>query len=384
MGKNFMQRPASFVVTSSNDMIKYLDMLLSAHSDTNSNVKLSSIERMENGQTGYHSKMAMPGRYGLGNKPGLRNVRLHGHSGNAWNFADLTYNREAGIGYYVATNCSYPIPKIRRLLNEFLLQDFKSKSDLSLTEDASLAKPFEGFYEVINSRNEHMLFFDKIRFGGELKVVDDKVLFDGGLKPREYKILSNSNPGLVSLSQHGEQFENQKYMASLSLMKDDNGDDMIIWDGGTSMHYFKRQSYLVHLFRSIGLFGSTIILLASALLFISAFVYQKIKSRTALGFEVLMSTMLLIKLGTMIYIFISKNPFELIALGEMNIKTVMFFLFSISFPLITGAFIMLVIKNFKEYKLSIKCVLFLNLFAASYLSYFLYSNHFIGLQFWNY
>ncbi len=385
VGKNFMQRPASFVITSSKDMLKYLNFYLTLNENDSSIVKTSAIDRMENGETGYDSKLKLDGRYGLGNKPGLRDIRLFGHNGVAWNQAFFMYNRDENIGYYVATNCSYPIPEVRRLLNAFLLQDFKFDKIREYTS-SSIAIPFEGFYETVTSRNEILLFFDKMRYAGNLKVENDTIYFDGGLKQRKYKAFKGSDKKRIALNRVDKEFVKQRNMASAGLMLDDNDEQLVVWDSGNAMVYFKRTTPFIHYFKKTSLFGSIAILfLSSLIILIKSIVLAIIKKKVR--FSLLNSLIITISVALciMIRVAIPNNPFELIALGSINSKTISFFLLSILLPLISLLFFINLFKRvYKRKPLKHKLIYSLVCYAILYLNIFMLHNGFVGLQFWNY
>ena len=384
VGANFMQRPASFVITSSKDMLKYLNFYLTVNENDSSIISKASIDRMENGETGYDAKLKLDGRYGLGNKPGLREVRLHGHNGNAWNASFFLYNREAGVGYYLATNCSFGIPQIRRLLTAFLLQNYRI-DNIRNYQSSEIAKPFEGFYETLTSRNEILLFFDQIRYAGNLKVENDTVCFDGGLKQRKYKVFENSTEKLISLNRVDEKFEKQRNMSSLGLMYDENNEQVLVWDSGTATVYFKKKSAFIHYFKHISLFASISILAIATLVILILGLVKIIKRK--FKFSTINTTVIIatFSLALMIYIGIPSGPFELIALGEMNLKTILFFVLSILFPLVSLIFIKeVIIHRNQNFSLWLKIPYSLICFSIIYLNIFMLQNGFIGLQFWNY
>lgn len=384
VGANFLQRPASFVITSSKDMLKYLNFYLTVNENDSSIVSKESIDRMENGETSYDAKLKLDGRYGLGNKPGLREVHLNGHNGNAWNASFFLYNREVGVGYYLATNCSFGIPQIRRLLTAFLLQGYKPKS-IRNYRPSEIAKPFEGFYEAVTSRNEMLLFFDQIRYAGNLKVENDTVYFDGGLKQRRYKVFENSTEKLIALNRRDKRFEKQRNMSSLGLMYDENNEQVLIWDSGTAVVYFKKKSPFIHYFKHISLFASIPILAIATLVILIISLIKTIKRK--FKFSIINTTIITatISLVLMIYIAIPFGPFELISLGEINLKTVLFFILSMFFPLLSLIFMMEFIKHRnKNISVWLKIPYSLICFSIIYLNIFMIQNGFIGLQFWNY
>ncbi|NVK52838.1 MAG: serine hydrolase [Flavobacteriaceae bacterium] len=384
VGANFMQRPASFVITSSKDMLKYLNFYLTVNENDSSIVSKVSVDRMENGETSYDAKLKLEGRYGLGNKPGLREVQLFGHNGNAWNNSNFLYNREVGVGYYLSTNCSFNIPQVRRLLNAFLFQDYKQEKTRSY-RPSEIAKPFEGFYEAVTSRNEILLFFDQIRYAGNLKVENDTVYFNGGLKQRKYKVFDSSTEKLISLNRVDKGFEKQRNMSSLGLMYDENNEQVLVWDSGTTTVYFKKKSAFIHYFKHISLFTSIPILVIATLVILIISLIKVIKRR--FKFSVINTTVIVLtlSLALMIYIGIPSGPFELIALGEMNTKTMLFFVLSIVFPFVSLLFIKEFIKHRnKNLSLWLKTAYSLMCFSIIYLNIFMLQNGFVGLQFWNY
>jgi len=384
VGANFMQRPASFVISSSKDMLKYINFYLTVNDNDSSIVSKESIDRMENGQTSYDAKLKLDGRYGLGNKPGLREVRLHGHNGFAWNASFFLYNREAGVGYYLATNCSFGIPQIRRLLTAFLFQDYKIENTRNY-QSSEIAKPFEGFYEAVTSRNEMLSFFDQIRYAGNLNVENDTVYFDGGLKQRKYKVFENSTEKLISLNRLDKGFEKQRNLNSLGLMYDENNEQVLVWDSGTAMVYFNKKSALIHYFKSISLFASIPIIVISALVILIISLIKTIKRKFKFSLINTTITVVALSLALMIFIGIPSGPFELIALGEINLKTILFFILSILFPLVSLIFIQEFIKHRnKNLSFWLKTPYLLICFSIIYLNIFMLQNGFVGLQFWNY
>ncbi len=381
VGKNFMQRPASFLTTSSSDMLKILEMYLS---NGDSLVSTESITRMENGETGYHSILNLPGRYGLGNKPGLREVRLFGHSGQAWNNAFLMYNREEQIGYYLATNCDYPIPGIRRLLNQFLLQHKEVPGSKESSVSYDIVKPFEGFYEVVNSRNQLMLFFEKFRFAGYLKVTNDGIHFDGGLKQRNYEVLDGSSSEKIVMERTDPGFEKRKGKASLGIIKDENNEPLIVWDAGNSMYYFRPQSSFVHYFKKIGLFGSIIILMLGTILVLIRSIIKIFKRNFSFSLydAVFMSGVMC--LAVIIYIFIPTGPFDQISKGQFNLKTATFFVTSGLYPLLTLSILILVLRNRSMAKRIQFIFQMISLCAMIFITGFLISNNLVGFRYWLY
>lgn len=384
VGANFMQRPASFIITSSKDMLKYLNFYLTVNENDSSIVDKASIDRMENGETSYDAKLKLDGRYGLGNKPGLREVQLFGHDGMAWNASFFLYNREVGVGYYLATNSSFGIPEIRRLLTAFLFQDYKTESTRNY-QSSEIAKPFEGFYEAVTSRNEMLLFFDQIRYAGNLKVENDTVYFDGGLKQRKYKVFESSTEKLISLNRIDKGFERQRNMSSLGLMYNENNEQVLVWDSGTAMVYFKKKSAFIHYFKHISLFASIPILAIATLVILIISLIKTIKRKFKFSLINTTNTVAALSLVLMIFIGIPSGPFELIALGKMNLKTVLFFILSLLFPLMSLIFIKEFIKHRNQnLSLWLKTSYLLICFSIIYLNIFMFQNGFVGLQFWNY
>ncbi|WP_262916821.1 serine hydrolase domain-containing protein [Aestuariivivens insulae] len=384
IGKNFLQRPASFVITSSNDMLKYLDFYLSVNKKEYPIVKKESIDRMENGVTSYESQLQLEGRYGLGNKPGLREVRLFGHNGIAWNSSFFMYNRDEGIGYYVATNCSYAIPRIRKLLNAFLLQDYSVKEVRKCTE-AKIAKPFEGFYVAQNSRNGLLLFFDKIRFAGSLKIDNDTVFFDGGLKMRKYKAFKKIKEHVIPLKRVDKEFERQMNFASAGLMYDVDNEPMVVWDSGTSMVYFKKTSKFLYYFKKVSFFASFFVLVIGLLIIVINAIIKLFRRKLKVSIPNVFILIASIGVMVMLWTGISLNPIDQIAMGDKNLRTISFYLASLTFPLATAFFLFFGMKRvLRTRSIVSKSFYFITAYAMVYLSVFMIQNGFVGLQFWNY
>lgn len=384
VGKNFLQRPASFIITSSKDMLKYLDFYLTVKDNDSLIVSEASIDRMENGLTSYDSKLKLDGRYGLGTKPLLREKRTFGHNGNAWNTTYFMYNRDMGVGYYLSTNCGYRIPEIRRLLGNFL---FQGHSFNSIREhgNSDIAKPFEGFYEAITSRNKMLLFFDQIRFAGNLEVENDTIYFDGGLKSRKYKAFNTSTDKLVTLNRLDKKFEKQRNLSSMGLMYDENNEPIIIWDSGTSIIYFKKKSAFIHYFKHISLFASPLILALASLLILIISLIKLIKK--TFSFSIINTSIILLTISfcLMFYLGVPNGPFDMITLGIKNVKTVGFFILSIFFPFISIVFLANLIRTRrKKMLLWLKISYAIICFSIVYLNIFMLKNGFIALQFWNY
>jgi len=309
---------------------------------------------------------------------------LFGHGGNAWNTTLFMYNREEGVGYYLSTNCSFRIPELRRLLGAYLFQDYKF-NHIRKHQSSDIAKPFEGFYEAVTSRNEILLSFDQIRFAGNLEVKNDTIYFDGGLKQRKYKAFEDSTDKLISLNRLDKKFEKQRNLASAGLMYDENNEPIIVWDSGTSTVYFKKKSPFVHYFKKYSLFTSIPILGLITLVILIISLIKIIKRKFKFSTINTTITIATFSLALMIFIGIPSGPFDLISLGEMNLKTVIFFILSILYPIISLVFLKEFIKNRKKsISMWLKITYSIICYSIIYLNIFMYQNGIFGLQFWNY
>ena len=385
-GINMMQRPASCMVTSSEDMLLLLKMFITnGKVEDTSFLTHSSLDRIESSLTTLDAEWGLPGSYGLGIKKSFRQIPLFFHVGNAWNQAHFSYNRENGIGFFYMTNCQYPAPEIRHLLTDFLLQDIPFKQQTTPTTITEDMKAYEGFYQPLTCRNENIRFFEEFRLSGNLSFGDSHAIFDGAVQNRKFTPFGKSQSGAFLFLRDEEAFQSNTEYPTMALGKLPDGRDGLILDLGLSMSYFAKSSKALYLFKNISMFSSFILLFSSLLISLVIFVISIFKQKIKYYKGIYSSALTSLLLSFMIYIYLPMSIFNRIHLGSENLTTWLFYIASILIipSLIFGAIFSYQYSMGKK-KLVYKIYMGLLGTAQLYLIYFLFVNNFVNLRLWLY
>lgn len=151
-------RPFAAINTNSEDMIRFLQMLLN-HGKVDSKPFLpdTSIQRMENPHTTLAAKAGLQYGYGLANYTWqYQGSTFHGHGGDADGYLSrFGYNKDSGLGYFVLINAfkGSPLIDIREVIENYITQVLpKPKYPLRLTLSQETLNQYIGKYSEVTSR----------------------------------------------------------------------------------------------------------------------------------------------------------------------------------------------------------------------------------------
>lgn len=327
---HIIHRAAGSINSSPSDMANFLQLLLQRGSiNSQQLISTASIDRMETHETTLGSSSGIKAGYGLANYTSGYNdfhIAFRGHNGGVFGgLTELSYSHQLQAGYVVMINAGngFALDKISRALRGFLAKDHKViKPDaIALPEKF---KVLDGYYAPVNYRNQMSRFM--IATLGVMKFrMDDNYLYRsplfGGWKSKDYAIndstLIDGWSGLATIALVNDPIEGNTVQVSTDL--------------------FKPVSAL-QVFGILGLYILLILTTLGSLIAVMIWGGKRMVNKLPFDSSAWMRLWPLISGWVFIGFLISMSLGGLFlqAYGSISILSLIVFLFSIAYPVITA------------------------------------------------
>lgn len=225
-------RAAGSINSSPKDMANFLQFLLLRGSTSNQQlISEVSVDRMETPQTTLANPYGVKAGYGLANyTSGYNdfNIAFHGHNGGVLGgVTELSYSNQLQAGYVVMLNAGngMALDRISKTIRGYLTKDYQIVKPEAIALPEKF-KTLNGYYTPINYRNQ-MSRFMIATFGVMKFRTDDKYLYRsplfGGWESKDYAIndqyLIESWTGLPAIALVSDPIEGELVQVSTDLFK---------------------------------------------------------------------------------------------------------------------------------------------------------------------
>jgi CubicO group peptidase (beta-lactamase class C family) len=370
---HIIYRAAGSINSSPKDMANFLQFLLMRGATSNQQlISTASIDRMEIPETTLANQLGVKAGYGLANyTSGYNdfNIAFRGHNGGVFGgLTELSYSNQLQSGYVVMINAGngMALDKISKTIRGYLTQDYK----VVKPEAIALPEKFKilnGYYAPINYRNQ-MSRLMIATFGVMKFSTDDKTLYRspvfGGWESKDYAVNENYLidhwTGLPSIAIVNDPIEGNTVQVSTDLYKP-----------VSALQVFLTFDLFIFLILT------TIISFIAALFWAGRRIIKKTPADVSVGMRL---WPLAAGLTFAIYmISISMAGVSLEAYGEISILSLVAFVLSIIYPLLTLWCVFRLIKyRYQSVEKSAPKRIFyyslfytkLNVFMSVYLAYY--------------
>ncbi|MBK8187416.1 MAG: beta-lactamase family protein [Cellvibrio sp.] len=370
---HIIYRAAGSINSSPKDMANFLQFLLMRGATSNQQlISTASIDRMEIPETTLANQLGVKAGYGLANyTSGYNdfNIAFRGHNGGVFGgLTELSYSNQLQSGYVVMINAGngMALDKISKTIRGYLTQDYKVVKPEAIALPEKF-KTLNGYYAPINYRNQMSLLM--IATFGVMKFsTDDKTLYRspvfGGWESKDYAVNENYLidhwTGLPSIAIVNDPIEGNTVQVSTDLYKP-----------VSALQVFLTFDLFIFLILT------TIISFIAALFWAGRRIIKKTPADVSVGMRL---WPLAAGLTFAIYmISISMAGVSLEAYGEISILSLVAFVLSIVYPLLTlwCAFRLIKYRYQSVEKSAPKWIFYyslfytkLNVFMSVYLAYY--------------
>ncbi len=326
---HIIYRAAGSINSSPKDMANFLQFLLMRGATSNQQlISTASIDRMEIPETTLANQLGVKAGYGLANyTSGYNdfNIAFRGHNGGVFGgLTELSYSNQLQSGYVVMINAGngMALDKISKTIRGYLTQDYKVVKPEAIALPEKF-KTLNGYYAPINYRNQ-MSRFMIATFGVMKFRTDDKTLYRspvfGGWESKDYAVNENYLidhwTGLPSIAIVNDPIEGNTVQVSTDLYKP-----------VSALQVFLTFDLFIFLILT------TIISFIAALFWAGRRIIKKTPADVSVGMRL---WPLAAGLTFAIYmISISMAGVSLEAYGEISILSLVAFVLSIVYPLLT-------------------------------------------------
>ncbi|MEO6313591.1 MAG: serine hydrolase domain-containing protein [Chitinophagaceae bacterium] len=369
---NVLMPPAGALWSCSDDMVKFLRLLL------NNGLPFfadSSLSEMETG----HSSLAA--RAGLRNGYALANAGMYLYSMQAWHghggllgtcFSTLAYNRKLGSGFIVSSNGNQPNYQVERLIVDFLEQQIPAQMPAPTATDSVIIHPYLGQYQFESPRNEVSAFKDRL-MNTVTVYLDKHQLYVKPIFGDPLKLVATA----------GLQFAHEgANTATIVFTKNAEGNNVMVMDDA----YFVQTS----LFRAKFPFwvAMTAMLLAmsaalAGLFSLGAIAIGRVENKKRLIRVLPLAAMLLLCWSVMHLLQVEEETYLLSELTNINSRTMIIFSGTLLFGIIALLHVVLVISRFRLINNRVFAAYWLLAsLSIFYIALLLFQNGWIGLRTW--
>lgn len=368
--------PQGALWSSAEEMTKFLQLFLR---NGDSLIKKSTLDEMETPHSSLAALHGLKTCYGLANRMSFLRMAypMRGHDGLTGTcYSSFNYNRDLNIGFVVASNSNRSNFRIEQLIVAYLEQNFpNTKANQSLKPldlDQKAIEPYLGLYEFGSPRNELAGFRDKLLDAPRIYLENGKLF---------YKPLFG---GVSELVQTGPlTFAWNDMNAPLIIFTTNEDGKRVFLIAGS---YYEQTSYWSGMTKRF-LWGLAVLvaLFSYVLGFVSLiqFLRKKIIVKE-LMVRVLPAIGLSLLLWSVFNVLeVQEYTYLLYELDSLNVRTLIIFLGTLSFAIITVVFSGTVIQRFVKTKVTwVTWYMALTALSLGAIALLLATNGWIGMMTW--
>lgn len=371
-------RPAGDLKASPGELAKLVQFFLRrGQAGDTQLLKPETIARMEVPETTLAARAGLRNGYGLGNYTEVEGGFVtHGHDGGIDGFiSSYRYMPEQNWGYVALINSTVSgkaIQDVNRLAIDFLSQGLPKPQQPTITLAASELEKFTGYYAPRAPRNQMLAFIEDL-LGGVRFVVENGKFYRATLLGKRSELLPVTNNSFRA---------EKEPEASLIFFTTANGRMGVSAAGIDGFAYGERISPLWPYLRLL-LLGGSLVLMASSLLFALVWglrwLFRRMKDVQHLSVR---AVPLLATLSFALAVF-SATQLGGTEIGTRNVWTLGIFLFTLLFPLLSVAGLVLAVRVPKEeMRRGVQIHSLLVSLACCCVSAFFAAWGLIGVRFW--
>lgn len=366
--KHIIARPAGSVFSSSEEMGKFMRMMLNQPESFLSPASFSEMEK-------HHSIADFAGThngYRLGLRPTFQNGRLWlGHGGAYNNYKSVFYyNQELDLGIFIVTNGPNSVNCLSRLEKQIFehVAEHTASDEKQIAESLDNPHEFTGYYNFGSPRIQMLYPFGEFFTEGlTIKEKDGQLFISGNGK--EEKALYSKGEGRFSFSSQGEGFD-------LIFPQEQPG---VLYS--SLGFYYEKKSHSALMLLAGSLIFSLLLALSSQLVFFIRMFYRvKANAKIFRSEYFLAGSSSLLFIGILSFLLGTTQA----NLHEPQFLSVLLYLASLLLPFLAAAGLFFWVKDGKEMKglnWSYQGILAL---ALLFLSGYLYYWDMLGFAFWEY
>ncbi len=366
--------PQGALWSSAEEMCKFLQLFLR---NGDSLIKKSSIDEMETPHSSLAATKGLKTCYALANRTSFLKMAyaMRGHDGLTGTcYSSFNYNRDLNIGFVVASNSNQSNFRIEQLIVKYLEQNIPNvnQSLKPLVLEQKSIEPYLGLYEFGSPRNELAGFRDKLLDAPHIYLENGKLF---------YKPLLGSASELVQTGPLTFAWSDMNAPLIVFTTNDD-GKRVFLIAGS----YYEQTSYWGGIAKRF-LWGMAILvaLFSYGLMFVSLvqFFRKKLIAKE-LTARILPAIGLSLLLWSVFEVLeVQEYSYLLYELGSVNTRTLIIFLGTLSFGIISVVFLVTTIQCFLKTKATwFNWYMALTAISLCAIALLLATNGWIGMMTW--
>lgn len=365
---------AGAMVSNATDASLFLQHILRSASGKNQWFAEENLDELEQVHSSTAANNGLQTGYALGNGifPNNKKITFRGHNGKGEGFSSwILYNRDVGLGYAISINSNNNLWPVSTVIEDFLTKGMQSPTLNEKRLSYNFIKPFLGYYQLQNAKNDQWAFYKKIFNGILLSWANNKLIAQKNGFPSD--TLVHEGNGIFRVK--GD------IIASIVLGKDRSG--KLFFQGYGDAFYEKTNYFLIFLEKAalyIGLISALLYVLF-ALLSLILLALKKITLKQA-------SITIVPAIGVMLSFFALReislaDAFSKQVFTSLNATTLFIFLGSLALGLLTLIGILLLYSQWNQItKRWIKIALATNIISLMYIVVLLSVNGLVGIRIW--
>lgn len=370
-GVTLLSGPQGALWSNANEMVKFLQLFLRNGAPL---VTKETIDEIETTHSLLNSTIRLKSTYALGNTSANINGKYlwRGHDGLTGTcYSDCFYNRDLNIGFVISSNSNNNHYAIWKLIISYLEQDKPVIPLHEVTMDKNSVEPYMGYYEFKSPRNEISGFKDKLLNLVKIEWINGKLLFN--------PIIGESTE-IIQTAPMTFAFKGDN-SAQIVFTKNSVGKICMMINGS----YYEKTSTAWAIGKRLIAIISIVLLLSYIGYGIIALIQFSLKKIRL--FDFIMRILPIVGIGffgwALSYLLeVQKYTYKMYELGTINQITIIIFLGTSLFGIISIMNLLYTFSLIKRVKRWLFCYLLLAGLSMFIISLFLHQNEWIGLRTW--
>lgn len=364
---------AGAMVSNATDVSLFLQHILGSADGKNQWFAKENLDELERVHSSTAAHKGLQTGYALGNGifPNNKKITFRGHNGKGEGFSSwILYNRKVGLGYTISINSNNNLWPVSAVIEDFLTKGMQSPTLNEKSLNYNFIKPFLGYYQIQNTKNDQWAFYKKIFNGISLSWGNNK-------------LIAKRNGASDTLVHVGNGIFRVKgdIIPSIVLGKDRSG--KLFFQGYGDAFYEKTNYFLVFLAKAAFCIGliSALLYVLYALLSLILLALKKITLKQAL-------ITMVPAIGVILSFFALReisltDAFSKEVFTSLNATTLFIFLGSLALGVLTLMGILLLYWQWGQItKRWVKIALAANIISLVYIVVLLSVNGLVGIRIW--
>jgi CubicO group peptidase (beta-lactamase class C family) len=364
--------PPGALWSNANDMLKFLQLFLR---NGDSLFSTNTITEIETTHSSLAARSGQKNGYSLGNDNtffAYSKMPFRGHAGLTGTcFSSFKYNRELGIGFILASNSNHTNYRIEELIVSYFEKNMPAKNLPIQSLDKKAIEPFLGRYQFGSPRNEISAFSDKFQNAPKIYFKNGKLYF---------KPLIGHPSELLQTRPMTFAFRGMN-MPLICFTKNDQGKNVMMIGGS----YYEQTSNFWTIFKRGAIIIAVLFALSAVILGIASLIGIIIGKLT--WREIIPRVIPMIGVGLLIWavlnlLDVQKYTYKLAELNTINLRTMIIFLGTSAFGIVSVLSLFFSIRMFSNQKRWFAYYFLLTSMSLFFITIILWQNGWIGLRTW--